>query len=269
MARINLLLHKLDAAMHRLAVAVVGDDGAPVAPSMLSTGSAQLDGVLEGGLPRGRIVEVFGAPGSGKGAFSNALIAHAQQHGENCALIDVEQSFHPARARAQGVSLQHLAVARPTDGEQALQLVEALVRARAASLVVVDSVAALLPRAELKYAVGEAPAGLHARMMSQGLRRIAQIASTHSAVVVFLNQLRTTFDDAGRAVTTTSGGHALHFFAAVRLQTLATGLDGVRMCIVKGPQQQAHATVALVPQQKTPTAGVGVVVQASSGASPS
>jgi recombination protein RecA len=122
------------------------------------------------------------------------------------------------RAAAAGIDLSRLVAARPAVGEEAFQIVDALLRARATDLIVVDSVAALVPRAELQAPVGEAPAGLHARLMSQSLRRIVAGAAASGAVVLFLNQHRTTFDDDGQPVLTTTGGHALHFYAATRLE---------------------------------------------------
>lgn len=209
---------RMNALLHRASIALLGQDGRPMPLKRLPTGLACLDVVLDGGLPRGRVLEVFGPPGGGKTALALALVAGAQRHGCGAAYIDAEAALDAGRAARAGVELSRLVAARPSSGEQAMQLVDALLRSRAAELVVVDSVAALVPRAELLAPVGEAPSGLHARLMSQALRRVVTQSAAAGAVVVFLNQQRTAFDEEGRAALTTTGGHALHFYAGTRLE---------------------------------------------------
>lgn len=209
---------RLNELLHRASLLLLGDDGRPAPVERLATGHAQVDAMLDGGLARGRVIELYGPPGGGKTALALTLAAGVQRQGGTVAFIDVEGALEPARAAALGVDLSRLVAARPAGGEEALQIVDALLRARAAQLIVVDSVAALVPRAELLSPLGEAPAGLHARLMSQALRRVVAQAAAAKAVVLFLNQQRTTFDDEGKAFLTTTGGHALHFYAATRLE---------------------------------------------------
>lgn len=212
----------LQALLRRTSLLLLGDDGEPAPLARLATGTA-LDQLLGGGLPRGRIIEVFGPPAGGKTALALLIAAGVQGAGGRVAFIDAEGALDPARARELGVDLGALIAARPTQGEEALQMVDALLRARAVELVVVDSVAALVPRAELEAPLGEAPAGLHARLMSQAMRRMVAQAAQASAVVLFVNQTRTTFDEEGRAQRTTTGGYALHFHAATRLEVKRQG----------------------------------------------
>jgi recombination protein RecA len=216
-------LHDL---LHRAAVVLLGDDGRPVPPARLATGIAPLDDLLGGGLLRGRLMELSGPPSGGKTGLALRMIAGVQRRGGTAAFIDVEGSLDPERAQRVGVQLARLAAARPGHGEEALQIVDALLRARAADIVVVDSVAALVPRAELLAPLGEAPIGLHARLLSQALRRIVASAANTGASVVFLNQQRTTFDESGKALMTTTGGSALHFYAATRLEVRRRLNDG-------------------------------------------
>lgn len=209
---------RMNELLHRASVLLLGDDGRPRPLDRLSTGLDAVDAILGGGLARGRVVELYGPPGGGKTALSLTLAAGVQRQGGAVAFVDVEGALDPQRAASLGVDLARLVAARPSVGEEALQIVDALLRARAVDLIVVDSVAALVPKAELLSPLGEAPAGLHARLMSQALRRVVAQAAATRAVVLFLNQQRTTFDDDGKAFLTTTGGHALHFYAATRLE---------------------------------------------------
>ena len=208
-------LHDL---LHRASLVLLGDDGRPLPPARLSSGIPALDDVLGGGLLRGRVIELSGPAGGGKTGLALRIIAGTQRAGGTAAFIDMEGSFDPERAARLGVDLRRLAAARPAVGEEALQIVDALLRAKAADVIVVDSVAALVPRAEMLAPLGEAPPGLHARLLSQALRRIVATAAASEAIVIFLNQQRTTFDEEGKAFTTTTGGHALHFYAATRME---------------------------------------------------
>ncbi len=217
MAPLSRALERANEILLKASLTLLGDDGRPAAPERIATGVDELDVVLGGGLVRGKLVEVFGPPSGGKTALALRLVAGVQRGGGTAAFIDAEGTLDPPRAAAAGVDLRTLVAARPADGEEALQMVDALLRARAADLVVVDSVAALVPRAELLAPMGESPAGLHARLMSQSLRRLVAQAQAARAVVVFLNQERRDFGDDGKGFTTTTGGQALHFYAASRL----------------------------------------------------
>lgn len=226
---------------------MLGDDGRPLPPSRLATGIAALDDVVGGGLLRGRIIELSGAPSSGKTALALRMTAGVQRSGGSAAFLDVEGAFDPERAARLGVNLSRLAAARPRMGEEALQIVDALLRARAADLVVLDSVAALVPRAELLAPLGESPAGLHARLLSQALRRIVASAANTGAVVVMLNQQRTTFDELGKALTTTTGGSALHFYAATRLEVRRRTADGTMLVRVLKDRGGGEGRAAEIP----------------------
>ncbi len=183
----------------------------------ISTGSIGLDAALGiGGMPRGRIVEIFGPESSGKTTIALHVIAEAQKLGGEVAFIDVEHALDPVYAAALGVDIDSMLVSQPDTGEQALEITEALVRSGALDVVVVDSVAALVPRAEIEGDMGDSHMGLHARLMSQALRKLAGAISKSNCVAIFINQLRSNIGGYGAAETTT-GGRALRFYASVRL----------------------------------------------------
>lgn len=183
----------------------------------ISTGSIGLDAALGiGGLPRGRIVEIFGPESSGKTTIALHVIAEAQKLGGEVAFIDVEHALDPVYAAALGVDIDSMLVSQPDTGEQALEITEALVRSGALDVVVVDSVAALVPRAEIDGDMGDSHMGLHARLMSQALRKLAGAISKSNCVAIFINQLRSNIGGYGASETTT-GGRALRFYASVRL----------------------------------------------------
>lgn len=175
------------------------------------------------GWPKGRVIELFGAPSSGKTTLALLALAATQRAGGNAALIDAEHALDPARARALGVDTDALLVAQPDSGEQALEVAEALVRSGAVELVVVDSVAALVPQAELDGAMGEAHLGLQARLMSQALRKLTAIAARTGCTVIFVNQLRQQVGPSFGATETTPGGNALKFYASVRVELRKVG----------------------------------------------
>lgn len=235
---------RLDGWLRAATCAVLGDDGAPVPLERLATGDAALDAALDGGLPRGRLVELYGAPGSGKTTLALRLAAAAQGQGA-VAWIDVDGALEPARAAVAGVDLGRLVVARPTTGEQALQIAEALVRSRGCALVVVDSVAALLPKAELVAPLGEAAPGLQARMLSLGLRRLVHSSLHSGATGLFVNQTRLALDGAVPELVT-AGGSALRFYAALRLEVLRPP-SGPAVRIVKNRHGPEGAVAGLTP----------------------
>lgn len=208
----------VDRLVARFSVAVLGDDGAPLPVVTVPTGYGAVDEVLGGGLPRGRVAEIYGGPGSGKSAFAHGLIHACQRRGGVAALIDAERSFDPHRAAAHSVDLTRLVVLRPKSGEQAFQLVDALVRRRVVDLIVIDSVAALVPASELVAPVGEAGVAQQARLLSGALRRLQGELFDGGCMLVCLNQTRTGFDEAGAPFPTTSGGQALAFYAATRVE---------------------------------------------------
>jgi recombination protein RecA len=184
----------------------------------ISTGALDLDIALGiGGVPRGRIVEVYGPESSGKTTVALHIIAEAQRNGGTAAFVDAEHALDPAYARKLGVDTENLIVSQPDTGEQALEITEALVRSGAVDVIVVDSVAALVPKAEIEGDMGDAHVGLQARLMSQALRKLAGAINKSKCVTVFINQLREKVGIMFGNPETTPGGRALKFYASVRL----------------------------------------------------
>ena len=199
------------------AIMRLGDD-IPVNVEAISTGSLSLDLALGiGGVPRGRIVEIYGPESSGKTTLALHILASAQKEGGEVAFIDVEHALEPAYARALGVDIDSLLISQPDTGEQALEITEQLVRSGALDVVVVDSVAALLPRSELEGEMGESSVGVIARLMSQALRKLAGTVSRTNCIVVFINQLREKIGVMYGNPETTPGGRALKYFSSVRI----------------------------------------------------
>ncbi|MCI5754438.1 MAG: recombinase RecA [Clostridiales bacterium] len=195
----------------------LGDD-IPVNVEAVSTGSLSLDLALGiGGVPRGRIIEIYGPESSGKTTLALHILASAQKQGGEVAFIDVEHALEPAYARALGVNIDELLISQPDTGEDALAITETLVRSGALDVVVVDSVAALLPRSELEGEMGESSVGVVARLMSQALRKLAGTISKTNTIVVFINQLREKIGVMYGNPETTPGGRALKYFSSVRI----------------------------------------------------
>ncbi|HTN12136.1 MAG TPA: recombinase RecA [Acetobacteraceae bacterium] len=197
-----------------------GDEQIEVIPS----GSLGLDLALGiGGLPRGRIVEIYGPESSGKTTLALHAIAEAQKLGGTCAFIDAEHALDPIYARKLGVDVDNLLISQPDAGEQALEIADTLVRSGAIDILVVDSVAALVPRAELEGEMGDSHMGLHARLMSQALRKITGSVSRSKTMLIFLNQIRMKIGVMFGNPETTTGGNALKFYASLRLEIRRTG----------------------------------------------
>lgn len=191
---------------------------------VVPTGSLGLDLALGiGGLPRGRIVEIYGPESSGKTTLALHVIAEAQKRGGACAFIDAEHAMDPTYARKLGVDLDNLLISQPDAGEQALEIADTLVRSGAIDILVIDSVAALVPRAELEGEMGDSHMGLHARLMSQALRKITGSVSRSKCILIFLNQIRMKIGVVFGNPETTTGGNALKFYASVRLEIRRTG----------------------------------------------
>ncbi len=191
---------------------------------VISTGSLGLDLALGvGGLPRGRVIEIFGPESSGKTTLTLHAIAAAQRTGGACAFIDAEHAFDASYAQKLGVDLGQLLVSQPDCGEQALEITDQLVRSGAIELIVVDSVAALTPRAEIEGEMGDAHMGLQARLMSQALRKLTAVTAKQNCTVVFINQLRMKIGVVFGNPETTTGGNALKFYASVRLDIRRVG----------------------------------------------
>jgi recombination protein RecA len=190
----------------------------------ISTGSISLDLALGGkGLPKGRVVEIYGPESSGKTTLSLHVAAEAQRKGGICAFVDAEHALDPGYARKLGVKLDDLLVSQPDTGEQALEIVETLVRSNAVDVVIVDSVAALVPRAELEGEMGDSFVGLHARLMSQGMRKLTGAIAKSNCLVIFINQIREKIGVMFGSPETTTGGRALKFYTSVRLDIRRIG----------------------------------------------
>ncbi|MFC3673927.1 recombinase RecA [Ferrovibrio xuzhouensis] len=195
----------------------------------VSTGSLGLDIALGiGGLPRGRIVEVYGPESSGKTTIALHVVAEAQKKGGTCAFIDAEHALDPGYARKLGVNVGELLISQPDTGEQALEIADTLVRSGAIDVLVIDSVAALVPKAELEGEMGDSLPGLQARLMSQALRKLTASISKSNTMVIFINQIRMKIGVMFGNPETTTGGHALKFYASVRLDIRRIGAIKVR-----------------------------------------
>ena len=193
-------------------------DGAELNVECIPTGSLGLDLALGiGGLPRGRIVEIYGPESSGKTTLALHVIAEAQKKGGEVAFVDAEHALDPTYARALGVRVEDMLISQPDTGEQALEITEALVRSGAIDVIVVDSVAALVPRAEIEGEMGDSFVGLHARLMSQALRKLTGAISKTNTIVIFINQLREKVGVMYGNPEVTTGGRALKFYASVRI----------------------------------------------------
>jgi recombination protein RecA len=197
-----------------------GDEQIEVIPS----GSLGLDIALGiGGMPRGRIIEIYGPESSGKTTLALHAIAEAQRRGGTCAFLDAEHALDPGYARKLGVDVDNLLISQPDAGEQALEIADTLVRSGAIDVLVVDSVAALVPRAELEGEMGDSHMGLHARLMSQALRKITGSVSRSNCMLIFLNQMRMKIGVMFGNPETTTGGNALKFYASIRLEIRRIG----------------------------------------------
>src|SRR4030088_1718456 len=191
---------------------------------VVSTGSLGLDLALGvGGLPRGRVVEIYGPESSGKTTLTLQVIAEVQRAGGTAAFVDAEHALDPSYAEKLGVNINDLLVSQPDTGEQALEITDMLVRSNAVDIVVIDSVAALTPRAEVEGEMGEMQVGLHARLMSQALRKLTGNISRSNTIVVFINQMRMKIGVMFGNPETTTGGNALKFYASVRLDIRRIG----------------------------------------------
>src|SRR4051795_2029561 len=230
---LEVTLQQIEKQHGRGAVMKLGEHPMNVEMQTIPTGSLALDIALGiGGIPRGRVVEVFGPEGSGKTTVCLHIIAEAQRQGGIAAFIDAEHALDPTYARELGVNIDELLVSQPDSGEQALEIADMLVRSGALSLVVIDSVAALVPRAEIEGEMGDSHVGLQARLMSQALRKMTGALNNSGTTAIFINQLREKIGVMFGSPETTTGGKALKFYASVRLdvrriETLKDGTDAV------------------------------------------
>ena len=219
---IELAMEQIEKNFGKGAVMKMGEDNrTPI--ETIQTGSISLDIALGGGVPRGRIVEIFGPESSGKTTLSLHIIAEAQKSGGKAGFVDAEHALDPEYAKKIGVNVDDLVLSQPDSGEQALEILEILVRSNALDVIVVDSVAALTPRAEIEGDMGDAHMGLQARLMSQALRKLTAITAKSKTTVIFLNQLRMKIGVMFGNPETTTGGQALKFYSSVRMDIRSAG----------------------------------------------
>ncbi|MCH1464971.1 MAG: recombinase RecA [Alphaproteobacteria bacterium] len=215
---------QIEKAFGKGSVMKLGQRDSVVDIQAISTGSLGLDIALGiGGFPKGRIVEIYGPESSGKTTLALHAVAEAQAKGGNCAFVDAEHALDPIYARKLGVNLDELLISQPDAGEQALEIADTLVRSGAIDVLVVDSVAALVPRAELEGEMGDHHVGLHARLMSQALRKLTSSIARSNCLVIFINQIRLKIGVMFGNPETTTGGNALKFYASVRLDIRRIG----------------------------------------------
>ncbi len=211
-------LEKIEKAYGKGSIMRLGQNTGLLNVASISTGSIGLDAATGiGGLPKGRIVEIYGPESSGKTTLALTVVAQAQKAGGEAAFIDAEHALDPVYASKIGVDVDSLLVSQPDDGEQALEIAEALVRSSAIDVIVVDSVAALVPRSEIEGEMGDSHVGAHARLMSQAMRKIAGAVSKSNTIIIFINQLREKVGVVYGNPEVTTGGRALKFYASIRI----------------------------------------------------
>jgi recombination protein RecA len=221
---LNTALSQIERAYGKGAIMRMGADGAPPGIESISTGALNLDAAIGiGGIPRGRISEIYGPESSGKTTLCLHVIANAQRSGGIAAFIDAEHALDVIYAKKLGVDVDNLLVSQPDTGEQALEIAEVLIRSNAVDVVVIDSVAALVPRAEIEGEMGDTHVGLQARLMSQALRKLTGAVNRSKTSVIFTNQIREKVGVMFGSPETTSGGRALKFYASVRLDIRRIG----------------------------------------------
>src|SRR5213594_4893942 len=215
---LELTLGQIEKQFGKGSILRLGSKDAIVPVAVISSGSIALDAALGmGGFPRGRVCEIYGPESSGKTTIALQVVAQAQKNGGMAAFIDVEHALDPIYARKLGVDVDNLLVSQPDYGEQALEITEVLVRSGALDVLVIDSVAALVPKAELEGEMGDAHVGLQARLMSQALRKLTGVVSRSKTCLIFINQIREKIGVMFGNPETTTGGRALKFYASVRL----------------------------------------------------
>ncbi len=220
---IDMALAQIEKQFGKGSIMKLGEQAARLSVEVIPTGSVALDVALGvGGLPRGRVIEIYGPESSGKTTVSLHVIAEAQRLGGIAAFIDVEHALDPQYSRALGVDIDNMLISQPDTGEQALEITETLIRSNVVDVIVVDSVAALVPRAEIEGEMGDAFVGLQARLMSQALRKLTGAISKSKCVCIFVNQIREKVGVMFGNPETTPGGRALKFYATIRLEVRKT-----------------------------------------------
>lgn len=232
MRALELAIAQIDKQFGRGSVMRLGDEAAVAKVPIIPTGALSLDYALGvGGIPRGRVVEIFGPEASGKTTLALHIIAEAQRREGNAAFIDAEHALDASYAKRLGVNIDNLLVSQPDNGEQALEIAETLVRSSALDVVVIDSVAALVPKAEIEGEMGNQHMGLQARLMSQALRKLTATVSKSRTVLIFINQIRMKIGVLFGSPETTTGGNALKFYSSVRMdiRKIATIKEGAEV----------------------------------------
>jgi recombination protein RecA len=243
---IDLTMAQIEKQFGKGSIMKLGSKGAVVPISVISTGAISFDAALGvGGFPRGRVVEIFGPESSGKTTIALQVIAEAQKQGGMAAFVDAEHALDPIYAAKLGVDVDNLLVSQPDYGEQALEIAEALVRSGAIDVLVVDSVAALVPKAELDGEMGDSHVGLQARLMSQALRKLTGIVAKSHTCLVFINQIREKIGVMFGNPETTTGGRALKFYSSVRIDIRRIG------AIKDGDQVVGSRTRVKIVKNKT------------------
>lgn len=240
---LDLAIAQIDKQFGQGSIMKLGTDQPKIMDNVISTGALSLDAALGvGGVPRGRIIEIYGPESSGKTTLALHIVAEAQKSGGNAAFIDAEHALDPAYSAQLGVNVKDLLISQPDNGEQALEITETLVRSGALDIIVIDSVAALVPRAEIEGEMGDSHVGLQARLMSQALRKLTGTVKRSNTCVIFINQIREKIGVMFGSPETTPGGRALKFYTSVRMdiRRIATIKDGqdpvgsrVRVKVVK------------------------------------
>lgn len=219
---LSLAMETIEKQFGKGAIMKLGESTANAKVETYPTGAISLDLALGGGIPRGRIIEIYGPESSGKTTLTLHAIAEVQRQGGTAAFIDAEHALDPTYAKRIGVDVDNLLLSQPDNGEQALEIAETLVRSNAVDLIVVDSVAALVPRAEIEGDMGDSLPGLQARLMSQALRKLTGVINKSKATVIFINQIRMKIGVMFGNPETTTGGNALKFYASVRMDIRRT-----------------------------------------------
>src|SRR6204780_2281943 len=245
-------LSQIDRAFGKGSVMKLGSRDLGLATDAVSTGSLGLDIALGiGGLPRGRVIEIYGPESSGKTTLALHVVAEAQKAGGVCAFVDAEHALDPGYARKLGVNIDELLISQPDAGEQALEITDTLVRSNAVDVLVIDSVAALVPRAELEGEMGDSHMGLQARLMSQALRKLTSSISKSNCMVIFINQIRMKIGVMFGNPETTTGGNALKFYASVRLDIRRIGAIKDRETVVGNQTRVKVVKNKLAPPFRT------------------
>jgi recombination protein RecA len=220
---LGLAMEQIEKQFGKGSIMKLGEAPAHAQVECIPTGSISLDLALGGGLPKGRVIEIYGPESSGKTTLTLHAIAEVQKNGGTAAFIDAEHALDPSYAKRIGVDVENLLLSQPDNGEQALEITETLVRSNAVDIIVVDSVAALVPRAEIEGDMGDSLPGLQARLMSQALRKLTGVINRSKATVVFINQIRMKIGVMFGNPETTTGGNALKFYASVRMDIRRIG----------------------------------------------